>query len=155
MFIIFKYVYTNIKDKYISIRIVFVPVTSVEKTLLAFNLCQRSIKCKCMGLLIFLDSVFCSIDFLCLLTPILLTVTLSCKQCTMWLTVTYILETGRSSPIETHSLFFISCICVDLWLLWLICDRRVSMCLLRLSQKSYSSLFGLLECSLWNKPGNI
>lgn len=71
MFIIFKYLYINIKDKYISIRIVFVPVTSVEKTLLAFNLCQRSIKCKCMGLLIFLDSVFCSIDFLCLLTPIL------------------------------------------------------------------------------------
>lgn len=46
-------------------------MTSVEKSLLAFNLCQRSIKCKCMGLLIFLDSVFCSIDFLCLLTPIL------------------------------------------------------------------------------------
>ena len=121
-----------------------------------------SIECLCILLKnqliltgLFLVSVFCSIDFLCLLTPILLTVTLSCKQCTMWLTVTYILEAGRSSPIETHSLFFISCICVDLWLLWLICDRRVSMCLLRLSQKSYSSLFGLLECSLWNKPGNI
>ena len=71
MFIIFRYLYINIKDKYISIRIVFVPVISVEKTVLVFNLCQRSIKGKCMGLLIFLDCVFCSIDFLCLLTPIL------------------------------------------------------------------------------------
>jgi len=87
MFIIFKHLYINIKDKYISIRIVFVPITSVEKTVLAFNLCQRSTKCKCMGLLIFLDSVFCSIDFPCLLTPIphCLAYCNSVLQCTVWL----------------------------------------------------------------------
>lgn len=92
-----------------------------------------------MGLLIFLDSVFCSIDFLCLLTPILHCL----AYCNFVLQTVYCVAYGnlylRNRLVLSHwdaQPILHLLICVDLWLLWLICDRRVSMCLLETAFRS-------------------